>query len=291
MYKWADTNNMTFNGAKFQLMRYGNNQDLKNETLYFTEQMEDVIPEFETLKDLGVHMNNCANWSTNVMNVTKKSRQKMGWIFRSFHSRNSQFMKHMFKTLVTPHIDYNSQLWMPIVCTEIEKIEKIQRDFFRYIPSLRGLTYWEQINMMNMLSLQRRLERYRIIYSWKILENLVPNCGLEEIVDSTESRQGRRLRIPSIDRKSPAAKQLDQCFQINGPKLFNCLPAKIRNLKNVSLAYFKMALDKFLETVPDQPKIDGLTPGTQDLSGLYSNSLLHQTKRGQGGGLQPIFGA
>ena len=30
MFKWADTNNMTFNGAKFQLMRYGKNQDLKN---------------------------------------------------------------------------------------------------------------------------------------------------------------------------------------------------------------------------------------------------------------------
>ena len=45
-----------------------------------------------------------------------------------------------------------------------------------------------------------------------------------------------------------------------------------------------MALDKFLETVPDQPKIDGLTPGTQNSSGVYSNSLLHQTKRGQGGG-------
>ena len=38
--------------------------------------MEDVIPEFEILKDLGVHMNSCANWSTNVMNVTKNSRQK-----------------------------------------------------------------------------------------------------------------------------------------------------------------------------------------------------------------------
>ena len=115
-------------------MRYGNNHDLKNETLYFTEQMEDVIPEFETLKDLGVHMNNCANWSTNVMNVTKKSRQKMGWIFRSFHSRNSQFMKHMFKTLVTPHIDYNSQLWMPIVCTEIKKIEKSTAGLFQIYP-------------------------------------------------------------------------------------------------------------------------------------------------------------
>ena len=41
-------------------------------------------------------------------------------------------MKYMFKTLVTPHIDYNSQLWMPIYRTEIEKIEKIQRDYYRY---------------------------------------------------------------------------------------------------------------------------------------------------------------
>ena len=73
---------------------------------------------------------------------------------------------------------------------------------------------------------------------------------------------------------------MDQTFQVNGAKLFNCLPAKIRNLTKVGLDEFKMALDKFLETVPDQPK----TPGTQNSSGVYSNSLLHQTKRGQGGG-------
>ena len=86
-----------------------------------------------------------------------------------------------------------SQLWMPITCTEIEKLEKIQRDYFRYIPALCGLNYWDQLNRINMISIQRRLERYRIIYSWKILENLVPNCGLEVVVNSAESRQGRRF--------------------------------------------------------------------------------------------------
>ena len=227
-------------------------------------------------------MNSGANWCTNVTNVTKKSRQKIGWILRSFHTRNSHFMKHMFKTLVTPHIDYNSQLWMQIDCREIEKIEKIQGDYYRYIPSLRGLNYWNQMN--KMLSIQRRLERYPIIYSWKILENLVPNCGLKTVVGSAESRQGRRIRVPDIDRKSAVSKQLNQVFQINGPKLFNCISARIRNIRNVGLDDFKMALDKFLESVPDKPKIDGLTPGTQNSSGIYSNYLLHQTKRGLGGG-------
>ena len=49
-----------------------------------------------------------------------------------------------------------------------------------------------------------------------------------------------------------------------------------------------MTLDKWLEGVPDQTKTDGLTPGTQDEGGKYSNSNLHQTKRGgQGGGRSP----
>lgn len=236
-------------------------------------------------------MNSRATFDTNVTNVIRKSRQKIGWIIRSFHCRTRSFMKQMFKTLVTPHIDYNSQLYMPIESSEIEKIEKIQRNFFRKIPSLCGLDYWDQMNTMNMLSLQRRLERYRIIHAWKVLENLVPNCGLQEIKASSESRQGRRLLVPDVDRRAATAKQLDQTFQVHGPKLFNCLPAKIRNLTKVGLDDFKMALDKWLESVPDQPKIDGLTPGTQNLSGVYSNSIIHQTKRGQGGGLLPFSGA
>ena len=67
-------------------------------------------------------MNDKADFSTHVTNVVKKSRQKIGWILRTFHNRKMFFMKHMLKTLVTPHIDYNSQLWMPIECSEIEKI-------------------------------------------------------------------------------------------------------------------------------------------------------------------------
>ena len=48
---------------------------------------------------------------------------------------------------------------------------------------------------------------------------------------------------------------------------------------------FKVKLDTHLEQVPDQPRIDGLSPGTE------TNSLLHQTKRGPGGGLLLISGA
>ena len=38
---------MTFNGSKFQLMRYGRNENIEEDTIYFTNNIEEVIEEFE----------------------------------------------------------------------------------------------------------------------------------------------------------------------------------------------------------------------------------------------------
>ena len=61
------------------------------------------------------------------------------------------------------------------------------------IPALDKLNYWERLKKLKMYSQQRRLERYRILYAWKILSNLAPNCGLVKV---TSERRGRQLRIP-----------------------------------------------------------------------------------------------
>ena len=36
IYKWAENNNMKFNSDKFELLRYGRNQNLKDDALYFS---------------------------------------------------------------------------------------------------------------------------------------------------------------------------------------------------------------------------------------------------------------
>ena len=46
---------------------------------------------------------------------------------------------------------------------------------------------------------ERRLDRYRIIYTWEILEGLVPNGGVgtreTKAEDEEPDRQGRRCRV------------------------------------------------------------------------------------------------
>ena len=98
-YEWANTNNMVYNGTKFQVIRYGNNQELKENTNYFTEDTGELIERFETLRDLGVILSEEANFKAHIKHVETKVRREIGWVLRTFYSRNTYFMKTMYKTL------------------------------------------------------------------------------------------------------------------------------------------------------------------------------------------------
>ena len=73
-------------------------------------------------------------------------------------------MRHMFNTIVQAHIHYCSQLWIPQEGQNLEKIEKLLRDFIKMIPGMEVLNYLERLCKIKMNPEQRRLERYQVIY-------------------------------------------------------------------------------------------------------------------------------
>ena len=248
-------------------------------TQYFTPDMESVIEEKSQLRDLGIIMSNDMKFSHHVSKICKTVRQKTGWVLRTFACRQDFFMKQMWKSLLQPHIDYCSQLYFcPSNLSDIENIENLQRDFTRKITSVRNLNYWERIKTLKFKSQQRRLERYRILYVWKILEGKVPNCGLN--VNQCE-RKGRLCVIPGLVKTSKKSVQTlrEDSFQVNGPRLFNSIPAHIRGMTRCNIHDFKFKLDKFLETVPDEPRTKNLVPSaTNQINGNPSNSIIDQAR-------------
>ena len=70
--------------------------------------------------------------------------------------------------------------------------------------------------------------------------------------------------------------QRQDSLQVHGPRLWNSLPASIRNISQISKETFKKYLDVFLQYVPDTPTLNGLTPRPIDpLTAQSSNSILH----------------
>ena len=93
LYDWANSNNMVFIGTMFQVVRYGHDEEIKDDTLYFIEDTTDIIERCDKLRDLGVILNDEATFSDHVQHVEKKVRQKIGWVLRTFYTRNAGFMK------------------------------------------------------------------------------------------------------------------------------------------------------------------------------------------------------
>ena len=145
----------------------------------------------------------------------KKARQKAGWVMSTFYSRRSSFMRHMYNTLVQPHLDYCDPL--------MDKIENILKNYTKQIPAIRNLNYWERFISPKMNSEVRRIERYKIMYTWKVLQEIVSNPRIEILpLNKNRSRMGN---IPFTRNKKILA-----TFQVTGPKLFNGLPKELKDL-------------------------------------------------------------
>ena len=178
--------------------------------------------------------------------------------------------------VVQCHVDYCSRLYLPGKPADIEKLEDLQRIYTGKIPELQGLNYWQRLESLKMLSQGRRMERYRAIYVWKILEGLVPNCGLE--VTHSE-RRGREIQVPKPKGSQRVKTLREQSFQVSGGNLFNSLPKSVRNLEKVSVEEFKFKLDKYLEVLPDEPKVGTYIPSVcNQFSASPSNSIIDHSR-------------
>ena len=275
IYQWAVDNNMTFNDSKFDLIRFGSAQELKDDSQYLSPDRQ-PIDEKQHVKDLGVTLSNTGSFSEHINTITASARDMCSWILQTFKSRSPELMLTMWKSLVLPILDYCSQLWCPISASQIKQLEAIQQSFTRKIYlNGRKLNYWERLDELRLYSLQRRWERYRIIYVWKILENIVPNIASEEdggLRKLHSARNGVTCRVPSIKTSLP--KKLvalrEGSLNYNGAKLFNALPKSIRDITDCPLNLFKKRLDGLLSSIVDQPRVIGYT----GCALAESNSLL-----------------
>ena len=272
IYQWSAENNMTFNSEKFECIRYGKKKELHETTVYLSDVSSSITPK-DQVNDLGVLISSNCLFKNHIDNVVKTANKLCGWILRTFKTRTPKLMVLLWKSLVLSKLDYCSQLWSPTGKGDIQKLEMVQRSFIRKIDEMKHLDYWSQLKKLHLYSLERRRERYMIIYIWRILEHQVPDLTSGKIYPINEvGRLGRKSSSPPISNNAPSdIKNIRYgSLSVRGPQLFNTLPAELRNLTNCPVESFKRALDRFLTDIPDEPQI----PGYTSMRRADSNSLV-----------------
>ena len=127
------------------------------------------------------------------------------------------------------------------------------------------MNYHKRLKDLKMYNMERRRERYLIIYGWQQLEGKKENV----LKLKTSERSGtRRIQLGDVKfYRSDGVRILPSVKTriLNSParqteRLFNCMPKDLREITGVTVDTFKKHLDKWLmEEVPDQPKCEGYT--------------------------------
>ena len=192
---------MKLNPKKFELMTMGTNSHLKESTKYRAPDDSEIVRK-QSLKDLGVIMSEDASFDAHLESVVLKGKRMASWILRKFKRRDPpKIMKILLKQLVVSNMEYCSPLWSPTERGKIEKLEAVQKSFTRHITGLNGENrpcYSERLKILQIYSLERRRERYLILYVFKVLNNLVPNPGFHwEYNERTGYRIATKREKPS----------------------------------------------------------------------------------------------
>ena len=142
---------------------------------------------------------------------------------------------------------------------------------------------------MRLYSVQRRVERYRILYTYKMLTGKIPDLGLKE-KHSSGGRFGFQLAQAAHSTRATGSTRtlITRSIMNQGPMLFNLLPEEIKMFRG-SVDLFKVQLDRFLQTIPDVPRTESEEPVALSSEGVPSNRLEDWVRAINSGRIAPII--
>jgi len=91
--------------------------------------------------------------------VRKSSSQGssiLGLIRRHFKHLDIKSFLILYKTYVTPHLEYCIQLWCPTLVKDIDCLEQIQRRVTKLVHSIKDLSYSELLQKLGLTTLKIR---------------------------------------------------------------------------------------------------------------------------------------
>ena len=248
---WTKENNTELHPDKFVFINFNCRSSrfhLLSQLPFYEENIcyatpTNVLEPSPSVRDLGIVFTPDLSWSTHVSAITKSAKKKAGWALSIFRDRSPSVMLTLYKSVVRSLLEYCCPVWSGLSLQETRDIEAIQRYFTNKIIVPSNVeNYWDRLKYLHLMSLQRRRERYMIIFIWKIFYKKVSNDLNFSFY--TSSRMGTCVRVPPIVAANTKAQNLyDRSFAVKGPQLWNIIDKQIKGIESLEL--FKMKLDIF----------------------------------------------
>ena len=187
---WAKEWGMLFNAKKCYVL------SISKKSSHFYILNDTILSDVKSNPYLGLNISHDLKWSNHINSVCKKASSSLGFIRRNLkHCPKST--RHMaYISLVRSLLEYGAIIWDPYTQSDINRLERIQRQAARFISGdYQSRTPGSMSNMLNALNLptlQQRRKEMRLTFLFKIAEGLVP--AIPPDLYLTPMRQKRHIK-------------------------------------------------------------------------------------------------
>ena len=144
-------------------------------------------------------------------------------------------LKMLYKSFVTPHLNYCSMVWSHCGVTQSDKLEHVQNYALRIISRKPPRTPSEPLCVsMGLTTLLRRRQNHTLQQVHRCLLGQSPSYLAGKFVSNTSVRDCHITTrgAGQLHLNRPLTEYYQSAFEYEGAKLYNALPVGIRSADN-----------------------------------------------------------
>ncbi len=247
--QWCVDNSLNINFVKTMCMLISTSQKrthLDDTTLHVNVNNVE-IPMCTSQKLLGVYVNEVFDWSDNVKEVSKRLNYRLVVLKKIKKYLPEKARIAYCNGCILPHLDYCSTIWGSTTKANMDKILRLQKRAARMIYDDYVSPSAELFVKLKWLPLANRFNHNKAVLVYKCLHDLVPPYMRNIFTYQSNVRYSLRSEAHSdLVVPKPRIEMYRQSFSYSGAKIWNSLPASIR--QSDSLAKFKKSSTTFQAT-------------------------------------------
>ena len=179
-------------------------------------------------KLLGVFLDSCLSYSTQVNNVISSCQFKLKGLRRIRHLMNCKDTEKYVRAVIFSKINYCNVLYMNISAVNLHKLQKLQNSAMRLIFNLPPRTsVSEKYRELKLLRIEESIVFSCLVYVHKFFRNEVPQCI--NYLLNVQNAVNRLLTVKYFS-SNHARKSFSYC----APRYWNKLPLSVRLTEDTS---------------------------------------------------------
>ena len=235
---WCKLNNMAINSTKTKCMLISTSIKLKKCAKLNISVDNHQIENVSCQKILGVMVQENLKWNAHINHVCKKLNMKLNLLKRISPFLTHDMKKLFYNSYILSQFDYCCILWAKGSSSSLMKLCKVQKRVARLILKKPNKTpSLPLFKTLKWLTFENRVKYHIGVLVYKSLNKKAPvyitNMFTVNSVNSYCLRSSTRGDIGSR-LTAPKTNYMLDTFSHNGKQLWNQLPTKIRNAKNVN---------------------------------------------------------